>query len=823
MAENFACIRGALTGVLDENELDVLERSYDGFRRAYPDENHQKITDRMVSLVKSKRHRRATQGLAQVNAAARIQEFVAAGATPKDQLLRLEHVLSRDPTGRALFASNFENMRELFHSRLVSRMSDTIQQLSPTWFHQAQDRALVDDVGRALVDPKANVSAEARALAQATRAMFDEVRERLNAKGIKIGELEGFIPARHEPALVRNAAKNLPPGTSPKAALEASKRVWIARIKQDVDFSRVIEFESGLPFTTDAETLARLDEVLNKTYNRIVTDGMDVFRAFNDDRRVTFADKFEQSRLFRWKSYDAWKKYQEDFGNGGNLMDTVATYMNVSARDLAIIHTLGPDPEAAIANMKKAAFDIAGGDQPSLRTRNQIDKEWYLVSGRSGVPEKNVLAGAEELGSTLVRTAVLGLSGIASVNDAVLSGSARHFFGLSTIGGLPDTFGQLGTFYNRTKSERMGKMLKAGLGAETMLQGLIGNQRGHGDFVGARWMHRMNDTFFRINFATPITQAVRNADSVAAAVGLRNVVEDGLAGADPMLRRVLQGYGVTDEALRALRDPKYAMDFPEGLGVNIPKVMEDLGDEAAAPLMAVINDIKYMSSPAPSVALRAFLRGGPDNAPGTLRGLLWRSFTMFWQFPMAAFQTQVLRRIYSGQSRLTTGMQLMAVVAVGTIAGAGLIQGRQIVSGKEPYQWDDPDLWASGFLMSGMGGVTGDYVANIFQGRLHGSGLLGPLATPVIGVGSAIGALGAQAVGEDANAAAPALRALQSLTPGQNLPLIGVAINRMLLDQLRLLADPDAHAYFRRQERRMRDEGRKPWWRPGQMLPEFAR
>ena len=235
MAENFACIRGALTGVLDEKELDGLERSYDGFRRAYPDENHQKITDRIVSMVKSKRHKRATQGLAQVNAAARIQEFVAAGATPKDQLLRLEHVLSRDPTGRALFASNFENMRELFHSRLISRMSDTIQQLSPTWFHQVQDRALVDDVGRALVDPKASVSAEARALAQATRAMFDEVRERLNAKGIKIGELEGFIPARHEPALVRSV----------------TREQWVARIKQDVDFSRVIEFESGLPFTSN--------------------------------------------------------------------------------------------------------------------------------------------------------------------------------------------------------------------------------------------------------------------------------------------------------------------------------------------------------------------------------------------------------------------------------------------------------------------------------------------------------------------------------------------------------------------------------------------
>lgn len=807
MASGFECILGALKGKIDDALLDELERSYNGLRRAYPDEDHQRITDRLKSVIESRRHRRTAQGVTQVNAQARIQEFVAAGRSPQEQLRRLEFVLSRDPTGRAAYASNFENMRTQMYARLVSRMADTIQQLSPTWFHQVQDRALVDDVGRALVDPKANVSTEAKNLARAARAMFDEVRDRLNAKGIKVGELEGFLPARHEPALVRNV----------------SQERWIEIIKSRVDFSRVVEFDSGLPFTANAETMARLDEVLGKVYTNITRDGMDLFDAFNSDKRLTFADKFEQSRLFRWKSYDDWKAYQEEFGNGGNLMDAMSTYMNVSARDLAIIHTLGTDPEQTIQNMKATALNLVGKG-PSLKTRNRIDNMWHLVSGRSGIPEDNFLAAAEEVGSTLVRTAVLGLSGIASVNDLVLSGSARHFYGLSVKGGLPDTFAAVGSFYTRTKSERMRTLLRAGLGAETMLAGLIGNQRGHGEFVGSRWIHRMNDTFFRINGATPIAQGVRNADGAAAAVNLRSVVEDGLASANPNMRQALESYGVTQQALDAVRDPKYAMAFREGTGVNIPKIVEDLGDEAAAPFTAIIHDIMYMSSPAPSVALRAWLRGGPDTAPGTPRGLLWRSFTMFWQFPMAAFQAQVLRRIYSQQSIRTSGAQIAAVIAVGTLAGVGLVQGRQIASGKESYEWDDPELWAAGFLLSGMGGVTGDYVANIFQGRLHGSGLLGPLATPVIGVGNTLYAAGQRLAGDkDANIASPALRTLQSITPGQNLPLIGVAINRMLLDQLRLLVDPDAHKYFRRQERRLREQNREAWWRPGQPLPEFAR
>jgi hypothetical protein len=809
MAKDFSCIRGELTAKgIDPARLDELETTYNNLQRAFPAEDQVRITDRFKSVIEGRRHRRVEQGVTQVEAMARIQEFVAGGETPRDQLRRLEFVLSRDPTGRATYAHNFENMRELFHARLTSRMADTIQQLSPTWFHQVQDRALVDDVGRALVDPKADVSAEAKNLARSARSMMDEVRDWMNSKGIKVGKLDGFLPAEHTPSLTR----------------AAGKEKWMADIKARSDFSRVIEYESGLPFTTNAETMARLDEVLGKVYENIVSDGMDLFDAFNATNRLSFADKFELKRLFRWKSYDDWKAHQEAYGNGGNLMDTLATYMNVSARDMAIIHTLGPDPTRTIQNLKDTATARVRGGDSAQKTLHRIDAMWHLVSGRAGIPENNFIAAAEEVGSTLVRTAQLGLSGIASVNDLVLSGSARHFNGLSRIGALPDAFNATASFYNRTNSERMGKLLRAGLGSETMLAGLIGNHRAQGEFVGARWLHRINDTFFRINGATAITQGVRNADGAAAAIGLRSVVEDGLASAHPNMRRALEGYGVTQEALDAIKDPRYKADFPEGAGVNIPKIMEDLGDGAAAPLMAIINDIKYMSSPAPSVALRAWLRGGPDLAPGTLRGLLWRSFTMFWQFPMAAAQTHILRRIYSGQTIKQSGSQLAAVVAVGTLAGIGLVQGRQIVSGKEPYEWDDADLIASGFLMSGMGGVTGDYVANILQGRLHGSGLLGPLATPLIGTGQTINALARQAVGDDdANVAAPALRTLRSITPGQNLPLIGVAINRMLLDQLRLLVDPDAHKYFRRQERRLRDEGREAWWRPGQPLPEFAR
>jgi hypothetical protein len=44
-----------------------------------------------------------------------------------------------------------------------------------------------------------------------------------------------------------------------------------------------------------------------------------------------------------------------------------------------------------------------------------------------------------------------------------------------------------------------------------------------------------------------------------------------------------------------------------------------------------------------------------------------------------------------------------------------------------------------------------------------------------------------------------------------------------VVDQLQYLTDPDAHKYFREQEKRMRREtGQSYFWRPGETSPERA-
>ena len=84
-----------------------------------------------------------------------------------------------------------------------------------------------------------------------------------------------------------------------------------------------------------------LDEILQRAYNKIVTEGATDFDVFRPQSYATFTSRLEKQRLFRWKDGASWKAYQEEFGFGGNLMETFVAYRNATARDLAIMHSVG--------------------------------------------------------------------------------------------------------------------------------------------------------------------------------------------------------------------------------------------------------------------------------------------------------------------------------------------------------------------------------------------------------------------------------------------------------------------------------------------------
>lgn len=76
---------------------------------------------------------------------------------------------------------------------------------------------------------------------------------------------------------------------------------------------------------------------------------------------------------------------------------------------------------------------------------------------------------------------------------------------------------------------------------------------------------------------------------------------------------------------------------------------------------------------------------------------------------------------------------------------------------------------------------------------------------------------------EKTNFGREATQFLRQNMPGGSIWYARLAWERMVLDQLQYLTDPDAHRAFRRKMgKRKRDYGQDFWWAPGESAPDHA-
>lgn len=77
--------------------------------------------------------------------------------------------------------------------------------------------------------------------------------------------------------------------------------------------------------------------------------------------------------------------------------------------------------------------------------------------------------------------------------------------------------------------------------------------------------------------------------------------------------------------------------------------------------------------------------------------------------------------------------------------------------------------------------------------------------------------------GKDANIGGDLVNFLKSYTPGSSIWYTRLAFERLVADQLQLMADPKASRRFRRMIRkRRRDLKQSYWWQPGDAAPDRA-
>lgn len=218
-----------------------------------------------------------------------------------------------------------------------------------------------------------------------------------------------------------------------------------------------------------------------------------------------------------------------------------------------------------------------------------------------------------------------------------------------------------------------------------------------------------------------------------------------------------------------------------------------------------------------------------DQQPGTLWGEALRSFAQFKAFGSVVLMThgaRVHQMLAARETRMAGAAYAGSLLFTTALLGGLAMQMKQIAGGRDPQAMDNGSFWMAAMLQGGGLGIYGDFLFGDLN--RFGGGFATALAGPLVGKANdfwnlTAGNVAQLASGERTHFGRELVRFSKGLVPGGTIWYLRLAYERMLLDQLHYLVDPEAQDAFRRQQRNWaRNTGQDFFWRPGEMAPARA-
>lgn len=701
------------------------------------------------------------------------------------------------------------------------------------------NRPLADDVTDAL-HGAATGSAEARALAEGLAEVAEELRQRFNAAGGAIGRIDDWGWRHvHERSAVAAAGRDS----------------WKDFVRPLLDPARMRHHLTGAPLNA-----AELEDALDAVHESIVSAGWARHRPqMRPAGRGAVAGRRGEERFLVFRNGGAWREYDARFGIG----DPVAAWfehVNAMARDIAAMEAFGPNPDAMVDWMKQVVraeigkaqagrpgaaidrIDPDAGDFAAWR----IDSLYAHLRGRQTVSSRV----AELTGDVrnLMTAALLGASSmLAAATDPFIDMAARRLAGLPAAGALKAV---LHTFSRGTRDQAV----RAGFMMDDFLHVLKDEARFAGQLNGGAWSRWIADRSLAWSLLKPMTQARRHLFALEWQAALADHAGQPLEALPRPLAEALQGAGIDRTDWDVMRATPLFRPGAGSAAFLRPSDVAALADSPALPMVQQLLGIdaadaaearrlaaegarrtaeKYVEMvtnwteravPSGTPNARSFVTGtAPRGSLGgeLLEGLLqFKSFglsftTLQWQ----AMQIELTRGGRAG------GAAYAGSLAIGmTLGGALYLQLKAIVDGRDPQDMSDGRFWAKAAASGGGFGIFGDFLFADYARSGHnplttlgGPGMSFAVDAADLTVGSAFDL----AQGEDPAIGRKATNFLRRYTPvaSTHWALRG-AYNRVLLDQLQYLTDPQAHRSLRARERAAQAAtGQRFFWRPGEAAP----
>ncbi len=773
----------------------------------------------------------------------------------------LSHALVRGDIGDA-FSRLFEHfgdfgaksVRGIYNSILAESRTELADML---WAFRRSaltlrrfNRPLMDDMVRAGFGEEA--PAEAKAFAEAQKALSDKLRIRFNEAGGEIKYRQNWnFPQDHNAGAIAN----------PKSGgIEG----WAKFIEPLLDWSKMKDPVVG----TDVPGEQR-DALLREIGRKIVTGGiLDKDPSMYPGAKA-LADLRADPRFLQFKDADSWLAYNRAYGSGSPLK-AIMSHIDGLSRDIALLERLGPNPASQVERMKSVLTqEEAKGTlgEPSLLEKGAVFNWAASVSHQldgllemarpSAVPDSFL----GDVGAVLRNEAYAAKIGSAVLthmfgNPAIMS-MARYMHGLPYLSTGLDLFKNIGSAK---------EMLQAGVVGEDALH--LMEEHAREEIAGRKWREmsawapQITTHYSGLDLAV---MTHKRAYAGAAMATYANNIGKPFAELEPKLRQSLEGYGVNAKdwevmRLAQLHEPSSGASFLRAkeiaaTGVERPEeVARILGvDPANAAQAAQGVSRKYLEAltmngeaavPSSNWRARAALLGGKEGLkPGTVMGEVTRSAMMFKAGFLATFmltQRDLMARELATNTGSAAAYAAASVISL-TLGGLLTLQAKQIANGKDAMPIDPSTeqgraTWAHAMLTSGAMGIYGDFILS--DRSSYGHDLLSTLAGPMLteaedvfhGVHSAASEAYSAVTGAkmktplDTEAEEGVIKSLRNNTPLLSTHwALRAAYNRMILDQLQYLSDPKAHSKMRAMERKVHTEtGQQFYWPRGQVTPERA-
>ncbi|TGP93846.1 MULTISPECIES: hypothetical protein [unclassified Mesorhizobium] len=701
------------------------------------------------------------------------------------------------------------------------------------------NRAIEGDLVKEL-HGEASGDATAKQLARAVSQVFEDLRQRFNAAGGAIGKLENFgLPHSHDRLLVK----------------AAGREGWKAAIRPLLDADRIIN-----PLTGQPVGAAGIDAALDHVYSTIVSQG----RADMTPQAVrrglgAIATQRQEERFLVFKDAASWAEYNKKFGRG-DVVQAIFNHVNGMARDIASMEILGPNPAGMVEYLKQVVGHEIGKKEAGLPNlaaearvfknsqakvaEYRIDSLWQNMRGRGEVASglanfssslKNALTGTQ-LGSTVF---------LAAGTDPFVARASRK------LAGLPVTV-TMGKMLQQISGQSRREIYRSGIIWEDYLHVMQDELRFAGPAVGAEWSRWIADRGVTWSGLQPLTVGRKLVEARAWQQHIADMADKNFAQLDPRFRTALEGFGVTSdhwEIWRQSADPAGfvtqrqielnggAVTYLDMAGgaLQSPAHMAEakaLAHRAAAEkLSEVITSWSERSVPAGTPNARSLITGKAER--GTLGGELLDYFLQYKSFGLSFTALQLeaigeMAALRGGGKGRRSGLAYFAAMAVPlTLGGAFYMQLKSLLDGKKPEDMNpatNRSFWIRAGLQGGGFGLFGDFVKageNRF-GQTMTEALAGPVPAFLSDtLGLTVGNLQAVASGEKANVGRNAVRYLGRYTPflASHWATRG-AYNRLVLDNLQWLLDPEADKSFKAKIGLAKKNGTPYFVKPGRYTPQ---